>query len=873
MKKYKYYLIPPIIVMLLLTIIYLINGVYPFGKNTILNGDFPSAYIPIYYYMWDLFRGNANLFINFKVGMGTCMYDLTSIYGILSPFSWIIALCKRSDIPYFMSILFMIKVSLISVTTFMLFNKVLNGLKVFYKVLFSVFYALSTYVIVYYTNFVWLDNLILFPVLLLGIKRIIDKNDNKLYTIILFLSISYSFYISYMELLFILFLSFGYIVFLCDDKVQKRKFIFSLGIGTILAIGMSLVFLLPVISLVFDSVRSETFNPSGISMISANTLDKMMIILGYGFPILLFFNLFILKSIPKKIKHFFAFMIFITCIGVIFEPINLMWHTGSYIMIPYRYGFIPIMVIYLGALLCLSKEKRYSSNVGSIFLILIIILIAVLIELFIIFVPISSSLEPAFALSDIKQNLIISLILIVTLILGFILLILKNTTYRNIFMSIIFLVYCVGFAAGYIGIYSPKIVGQSTIKPVLKSNSMYDILKSDSNKFDRYKNLDNDLSDNYGFIIDKAVISNWHLTNKDSFLTAREMGYRTAMSINDKGGTIFSDNILGINKYISSKKLDNDLYSLEIKNNKYNLYKLNKYLGMEVLYNKNNNIDKYIGSNSFAYQNYVYRYLFNKDSAILKNVIARTDGIDASVSTFCINDKSKKIDFYVDVKEKSLLYFDYDNMTIGKDIMYVKVNDKFVYNNSVDGSKKSTYNAFDGIINLGIHSNEKVKVTIYLKKDTCISNYSFATINLEEFNKFIDENKSSVDIKQKGNKLLVNVDNKDNKESLFLPINYLNGYKCIVNGKVVKLNKVFDNFISIDVDKGKNKIELIYYPPFIKIGLIVSIVSLILFILVSKIKISNVPIIILNISSVVYYGIVAIMFFIVYIYAFIKLLL
>ena len=38
MKKYNYYLIPPIIVMLILTIIYLINGVYPFGKNTILNG-------------------------------------------------------------------------------------------------------------------------------------------------------------------------------------------------------------------------------------------------------------------------------------------------------------------------------------------------------------------------------------------------------------------------------------------------------------------------------------------------------------------------------------------------------------------------------------------------------------------------------------------------------------------------------------------------------------------------------------------------------------------------------------------------------------------------------------------------------------------
>ena len=856
MKKYKYYLISPIIVMLILTIIYLINGVYPFGKNTILNGDFPSAYVPIYYYMWDLFKGNANLFINFKVGMGTCMYDLTSIYGILSPLSWVISFSSRSDIPYFMSILFMIKLCLLSITTFVLFDKLFKKIKLFYKVLFSVFYAFSTYVIVYHTNFVWLDNLILFPILLLGIKKIIDKNDIKLYTIILFLSISYSFYISYMELLFVLFLSFGYVLFLCDDKIKRKKFIFSLGIGTVVAIGMSLIFLLPVISLVFDSVRSVAFNQDGfniISIFSGNTLDKLMIILGYGFPIIFFINLFYLKSIRKRVKQFFVFMFFITCIGVIFEPINLMWHTGSYIMFPYRYGFIPIMVIYLGSLLYLEKEKKYNSSAVNIFSLLAIILIFILIGLFIKFVPISSSLEPAFALDDTKQSLIISIILVVTLLLAFILLHLKNTKYRNIFMAIVFLIYCIGFGSGYIGIHSPKLVGQSTLKPVLKANLMYDFLKDDSNDFNRYKNMDNDFSDNYGFIVNKSVISNWHLTNMNSFLIERKMGYRTVMSINDKGGTIFSDNILGINKYVSSKKLDKDLYSIEKRRNKYNLYKLNNYLGMGVLYNENNNIDKYIGSNSFEYQNYMYKYLFNKDSNILKNVMAVSDDADALISTFCTKEKDKKINFYVYVKDKSLLYFNYDNMTLGKDISYVKVNDKFVYNNNVDSMKKKTYNGFDGIINLGIHSNEKVKVTIYLKKDICISNYSFATLNLEEIMKFIDENKSSVDIKQKGNKLIVKVDNKDNKDKLFLPINYLNGYKCFVNGRVVKLNKVFDNFISVDVDKGKNKIELIYYPPLIKLGVIVSIISLFLFLISMKIKIDNVPVIILNISSVIYY--------------------
>ena len=93
------------------------------------------------------------------------------------------------------------------------------------------------------------------------------------------------------------------------------------------------------------------------------------------------------------------------------------------------------------------------------------------------------------------------------------------------------------------------------------------------------------------------------LTNKNSFYFARRFGYKTGISINDKGGTLLSDNILGINKYISSKNLSNDLFK-KVKNNKeYSLYSLNKYLGMGVLYNKNTNINEYAGNDSFLYQN------------------------------------------------------------------------------------------------------------------------------------------------------------------------------------------------------------------------------------------------------------------------------
>ena len=138
MKHFVYgkgkYFISPIIVLLLLIIVFMLNDVYPFGNVTISNGDMGKAYTPIYYYMWDVFHRKANIFINIKVGMGTNMYDLTSVYGVLSPFSWLIALTERSNIPNFLSYLLILKVCFISITAFILFDNCYKKLDLFWKI-------------------------------------------------------------------------------------------------------------------------------------------------------------------------------------------------------------------------------------------------------------------------------------------------------------------------------------------------------------------------------------------------------------------------------------------------------------------------------------------------------------------------------------------------------------------------------------------------------------------------------------------------------------------------------------------------------------------------------------------------------------------
>ena len=119
-------LVSPLIVLLLLFVIFIINDVYPFGQNTIINGDFGKAYLPVYYYMYDFFQGKVSIFMNYKIGLGSDMYDLISVYGILSPLSWLLILTSRSNIPYFLSYLLIIKLCLMSITSFFLFDKKYN---------------------------------------------------------------------------------------------------------------------------------------------------------------------------------------------------------------------------------------------------------------------------------------------------------------------------------------------------------------------------------------------------------------------------------------------------------------------------------------------------------------------------------------------------------------------------------------------------------------------------------------------------------------------------------------------------------------------------------------------------------------------------
>ncbi|SDZ86461.1 Uncharacterized membrane protein YfhO [Thalassobacillus cyri] len=85
-----------------------------------------------------------------------------------------------------------------------------------------------------------------------------------------------------------------------------------------------------------------------------------------------------------------------------------------------------------------------------------------------------------------------------------------------------------------------------------------------------------------------------------------------------------------------------------------------------------------------------------------------------------------------------------------------------------------------------------------------------------------------------GNKLTIRYDNKQGDRFMMLPIPYERGWEVRVNGEAQGVEKVNYAFVGFPIQEGVNDIQLVYYPPFFQVSLLVTVVCMLLAIMLSK---------------------------------------
>ncbi len=236
---------------LILLILFIIRGIYPFGDRSFLFSDMYHQYMPFLSEFVHKIKAGEGLSYSYHVGIGSNFLALY-VYYVASPFNWLVFLLPESLIMEFMSYLVILRTGLMGLTFSIYLRKTFDKADPA-VILFSSCYALSGYLAAYNWNVMWLDCLILLPLILLGVERLVREEKWVLYTVTLGLCILTNYYISIMICIFLV-LYFGMLLIteyhtMTDGKDRKVRIFFDrigrFASASLLAGGLAAVLLIP----------------------------------------------------------------------------------------------------------------------------------------------------------------------------------------------------------------------------------------------------------------------------------------------------------------------------------------------------------------------------------------------------------------------------------------------------------------------------------------------------------------------------------------------------------------------------------------------------------------------------------------------------
>ncbi|WP_282803531.1 YfhO family protein [Secundilactobacillus kimchicus] len=333
--------------LLITGIVFAINHIAPFGNNVLMFSDGGAQYVPFFSrFRADLLAGHLPTY-SFALSLGDNTIPLFAYY-LMSPFNLLLLAFPANQVPLALSVILMLKIATIGLTAAIYFKFTYRENRLA-SVLFSTAFALCGFVAGYYYTIMWLDALILLPLVMLGVQRFVTYKRADLYVITLWLTLVTNYYLGYMTCLFVV-LYFGYLL-VADRQPQEgwRRFISRhlQQIGHFLLVSifsglMSFWLLLPTLLGMMKTGKASlnwvswlpfpSFGPEVLAQLGmgANTfLDRKFhapsVFVG-SFVLILLVGYFLSQQIQHQAKRRSAWFLTLLGLGMLLTTLNTVWH-------------------------------------------------------------------------------------------------------------------------------------------------------------------------------------------------------------------------------------------------------------------------------------------------------------------------------------------------------------------------------------------------------------------------------------------------------------------------------------------------------------------------------------------------------------------
>ena len=811
LKKYKNYIFAIIISLTVIFLYVILNQDFRLHNSVLIN-DLSSQYTSLIQYIKNCYLGNDSFFYSFSKGIGGNMAS-TIAYYLTSPLNLICLLFDNVNIGIMVGII--CRFCLANITMYIYLKDKYDKK---HCLIFSTMYAFSGYMILYYFNVMWLDVIIIAPIVLKYIDKLVDDKFSIILPITLALSLILNYYISYMLFIFVVVYTIYKIVLKYDIKTEKKEMLKTFGL---LVLSFIIAFLLSawiILPTVLDMKQNMfRFGVSGyiwnvdfskIWMIIARLFigaydittafsfsesNIYITVLGLVLVIEYFFN----KSISKKEKILSLIVILIFVLSVVFACLNLVWHGFSF---PNGYNYRFSFVFCLFLIILAYKQYNYNQKLS---------LNAILLIIFFFLLICAYIMGNYTYLSD--GSIVLTFVFLVSYLL-----LLNTDKFKSVLLIVFFLEVIINFNVTFV---TGKKFDYDDLNYKYRDQVCEEVKSLNGNYRVSMQNL---ISSDDGFLCNVKDLGVTLTTNNTLYYEfMHHIGYSVTYSTITKNPNAgpFMDSILGVNKIIRINE-NHEIY--------YNLldivdYSTDEYL--VVLYSHVNNNALSLG------------YVINDDEVVYdNNPFENQNRLAKSMSGLDLNIfepvELKKIDdlLYESSTDKEYFYvYNYFPIPINME-EYISIY--------VDDFRVDALNSFHkGMTRIKNENYGKsiLKIEMEDEKYRQYVNpliYTFNYDNYQQIMNQLQKNQMNVSHFEK-NKIIGDI-NLNEPSKIMISVPYEKGWNIKVNGKKIDYDKAYNTFVSMNLDKGDNHIEMIFIPPGFIIGTILSIFGIISLIFIRR---------------------------------------
>ncbi|EOB22493.1 hypothetical protein D064_02521 [Streptococcus mitis 11/5] len=830
-KTYWTYFVSFIIPLLIMTGVYLSQGIYWNSETSPLLGDGFHQYVIFDVTLRNILHGNGSLFYTFTSGLGLNFYALSSYYlgSFLSPLVYFFNLSNMPDAVYLTTLL---KFGLIGLSTYFSLNKLFQSIPKALKLALSTSYALMSFSVSQLEIKTWLDVFILIPLVITGLHILITQKKRLLYFTSLSILFIQNYYFGYMTVLFLIFW------YLCqiswDFKTRKSSFL-DFIVTSFLAGMASLIMTLPTLfdlqthgEKLTEVTKFQTESSWYLDLFAKQFIGSFdttkygaipMIFVGL-LPFILTILFFTIKSIKFHVKLIYAIFFAFLIASFYIEALDLFWqgmHTPNMFLHRYAWIFSTLLIYTAAEVLNRLKEIKVWNFLASIFLVATGFLATIYLKSHYSF------------LTDLNILLTLEFLVVYSLLL---LAVIKKFISVNLFAILISLFIMVemslnassqmdGIAKEW-GFASRSAYNRDI--PAMESFSTYI-----GNQFTRTEKLETQTGNDSMKFNYNGISQFSSVRNRSASSTLDKLGFKssgTNLNLRYANNSILSDSLFGIQYNISENPIDKygfqDVYQKDNLTLYENQFSLPIAFASQSVYN-DVKFNEHTLDNQASFLNQLANVDFDYFSPI---PYEKTENTDDLISVTSSSNEDAAIQYQIEVPENSQVYLSFTNLHFSND-KQKKVDIL------VNGEKKTftTDNAFS-FFNLG-YAKEKKTFNIHVSfpgnSQVSFESPTFYRLDTQTLTEAIQKIKEQpVTVSTSKNKVFATYDVQQDT-SIFFTIPYDKGWSAYQDGKKIEIKQAQTGFMKVDIPKGKGTITLSFIPNGFITGAICSFTSLLLF--------------------------------------------